>query len=87
MPHNNLKKILAGYSIAGLLTATFSTTGCSKPDEPADKPVDQKISQQPSFPGEEDQKNAQKQSVLGDEPLEKPTDQNGKEVKIRGKSG
>lgn len=87
MPHKNLKKILAGYSIAGLLTATFSTAGCSKPDEPADEPIDQKISQQQSFPGDEDQEISQQQSVIGDEPPEKPAGQDGKEVKIRGKSG
>ena len=73
MSHKSLKKILACYGIAGLLSATVFTTGCSKQEETDEKPEDQKTSQQ--------------QSVIVDEDLEKPTKPDGTEVKIRGKSG
>ena len=73
MPHKNLKKILACYGIAGLLSATVFTTGCSKQEETDEK--------------QEDQKTSQQQPVSVDKDRENPTKPDGSEVQIRGKSG
>ena len=73
MTHANLKKILACYSVAGLLTATVYTTACSKQEDTEEKASEQQTSQQ--------------QSVIVDDDLEKSKKPDGKEVQIRGKSG
>ena len=73
MQHTNLKKILACYSIAGLLTTIVYTTGCSKQEDTDEKPEDQETSQQ--------------QLIIPDDDLEKSKKPDGTEVQIRGKSG
>ncbi len=73
MPRKSIKKILAGYSIAGLLTATVFTAGCS------DRP---NISEKQAG-----QKTYQEEEVIVVDEADKATQSENKEIKIRGKSG
>lgn len=73
MPPDNLKKILACCSIAGLLGASVLTAGCSRQEEPPETPGDQEASQQPAGSVDDDH--------------EKSTKPTGKEIQIRGDSG
>ena len=72
MPIKISKKILAGYSIAGLLTTMLYTAGCSDRKELQEELEDPQKPQQPL--------------IMEDEPTKagKPS---GKETKIRGTSG
>jgi len=67
-------KILARYSIVGLLTATLFTSGCSEQEE---------IEKQQ----EEQQETSHLRSITSDEDPEKSKKPDGTEVQIRGKSG
>ena len=75
MIHKHLKKLVACYGIAGLLTTIVHSTGCSKQEDPVDKPEELETSHQQS--PVEDDADASKKATKPD----------GTEVQIRGNSG
>lgn len=74
MAYRSLQRILAGCSIAGLLTATILPAGCSRQEDIAEK--------------QEGQERAHKQQDSAEnDTSKKATKPDGTEVQIRGDSG